>query len=86
MTTPDNPDGDSSAVGPLDIDKEGWASTGRVLRDTSIGGVVVAAVLESGMVPPDILQNRPALYMLAQGIATVIVRFAWKYFGKYMPK
>ena len=68
---------------PVSIESSGWASTGRVGRDAAIATLIVGGILETGLVPPDYLSSRPSMYALATAAMTVIVRFAWKFLGRY---
>ena len=74
-------------VGPGRIDAAGWASTGRVGRDSLIGSVVVGAALEmaksQGWGVAETISGSPNLLIVATGVVTVAVRFVVKWLGRY---
>ena len=75
-------------VGSGDIDREGLWSTARVGRDASLAGTLVMAgteiVKSAGWVSPETLASMPYTMVVATGLATVAVRFVWKWLGKYV--
>lgn len=75
-------------VGPGSIDGEGLLSTMRVGRDAGLAGTLVMAgtelVKSAGWVSPETLASMPYTMVVATGLATVAVRFVWKWLGKYV--
>ncbi len=70
------------------MDNEGWLSTARVGRDAGLAGTLVMAgtelVKSAGWVSPETLASMPYTMVVATGLATIAVRFAWKWLGKYV--